>query len=277
MGEPLPRRDDALERDLSALAGRVAFPPAPELVPSVTAAIAARRSLPIQSRQPWPRRHLFLTVAAALILLCLVATLVSPTARRAAADALGVAGIRIERIRPEPTALPSPAGATIGLGARTTLTVAAESAGFTLRQLDPTVYGAPDDVYLRPLTGDAALITFVYAPDARLPAAAETGTGVLLMQFVSRDDVELFMKGVMDGGTVQSVSFDGATGFWVEGTSQLTILNDPSVPPCCTTRPSANVLIWERDGVTYRMESALSLDEAIAVARSMTAVPGEPA
>lgn len=274
MSEPLARReDDMLGRELTALSQRIAFPPTPDLAPAIAARIAAGHARTSRSRRQWPRQHPYLLGAVALIVLCLVATLASSTVRQAAADALGVAGIRIEWIEPTPTALPSPAGATIGLGIRTSLIDAAANAGFTLLELDPAVFGPPDDVYLRPLASGGALVTFVYAPDAHLPQTAETGAGLLLMQFVSQDDLALFIKGVMGDGIVRMVSFDGATGYWVEGTSQLTILDDPSAPACCASRPSANVLIWERDGVTYRLETSLSLDEAMSIARAMVQIP----
>ena len=37
-----------------------------------------------------------------------------------------------------------------------------------------------------------------------------------------------------------------------------------------TARLAANTLLWERDGVTYRLESALDRDAALAIARQLT-------
>lgn len=267
MTDPRPPATDALDAALRDLRGRVVFPPTPDLAGPVGARIASGRPAP-RRRFALVADHPFRWAAAALLLLAALTLVASSSVRHAAADALGVAGIRIERVRDEPTPLPSPAGATIGLGARTTLAASASGAGFALAVPDPAVYGAPDDVYLRPLSTGGTMVTLVYAPDDRFPEAAETGVGALLMQFPTVDDEAMLIKRVMGDGRVQGVAFDGANGFWVTGTSELVILDDPAGPVCCA-RQSANVLIWQRDGITYRLESALTLDEAMAVARSM--------
>ena len=74
-------------------------------------------------------------------------------------------------------------------------------------------------------------------------------------------------------GTVLEVGVNGAEGYWAEGLTQLTILADPSAGwDGSTTRPSANMLIWQENGVAYRMESALSMQEALEITRSMQPV-----
>jgi len=122
------------------------------------------------------------------------------------------------------------------------------------------------------------MVSLFYLPDNRLPEAAETGAGLLLMQFQSTEGVELMVKSVSGDGAIRQVTVSGDRGYWVQGTSSLTILFDPSAPPCCTDdpRPSANVLLWTSDGVTYRVESALSLHDAMAVAESMLPLLSTP-
>jgi hypothetical protein len=82
----------------------------------------------------------------------------------------------------------------------------------------------------------------------------------------------------MGDGIGREVVVDGERGYWVFGTSSLAILYDPSAATCCTDspRPSANVLLWTSDGITYRMESALSQTDSMAAAESMTPAIATP-
>ena len=53
-------------------------------------------------------------------------------------------------------------------------------------------------------------------------------------------------------------------GYWIEGPHQLVL------PDGGTLRLGGGVLIWTRDGVTYRLESTLSKADALAVGRSFS-------
>ena len=264
-----------LERELEALRARVSFPATPDIAASIRARLATE---PRVVRRPWWTpvvERPWLAAAAAVILLALATLLVSSSARQAVADALGVPGIRIEFGDEDATAVPpqpSPTRAILGLGERTTLHEASKLAGFPIAVPNVETYGHPDEVYVRVLPSGKRMVSFFYLPDDRFPEAEETGAGLLLMQFESTQSVEIMVKGVMGDGIGREVTVNGGRGYWVFGTSSLTILYDPSAPTCCTDapRPSANVLLWNLDGVTYRLESALDRDESMAVAESMT-------
>jgi hypothetical protein len=75
-----------------------------------------------------------------------------------------------------------------------------------------------------------------------------------------------FLKKLAGGGTsIEPAGFDGSPAFWISGA-----LHDayfPGVSP----RFAGNVLVWERRGATYRLESAtLTKAEAVTLARSLT-------
>jgi hypothetical protein len=78
----------------------------------------------------------------------------------------------------------------------------------------------------------------------------------------------MLFKTVAAEGTVTETTVSGQTAFWVEGVSSLTMLG----PAGAESRWTGNVLIWESDGVGFRFESALSMDEALAIAESLVPV-----
>ncbi len=68
------------------------------------------------------------------------------------------------------------------------------------------------------------------------------------------------------------VSVFGEDAFWLEGAPHLLIAEgDGGVQGHRLSRLAANVLIWERQGVTYRIESNLDLADTLAIAGTMSA------
>jgi hypothetical protein len=64
---------------------------------------------------------------------------------------------------------------------------------------------------------------------------------------------------------VEPAGFDGSPGLWISGA-----LHDVFFPGA-SPRLAGNVLIWERHGATYRLESrSLTKAEAVSLARSLT-------
>ena len=59
----------------------------------------------------------------------------------------------------------------------------------------------------------------------------------------------------------------GRPAFWIEGPHLLHLGGDKHqyVPLVV----EGNILVWEQDGITYRLESDLSLEEAVKVAESL--------
>lgn len=106
----MTERPDELERILTDLAPRIAFPPVPDLAASVHAALAAEpaRVWPIRSTPDWRHTRRWLALAAAILLLAVIGTVAIPRARHAVADWLGLPGIHIviEHGHPRPTATP---------------------------------------------------------------------------------------------------------------------------------------------------------------------------
>jgi hypothetical protein len=90
------------------------------------------------------------------------------------------------------------------------------------------------------------------------------------MIFRGEQDDIYFEKRVRSGGQVTETRVHDYMAFWIEGTSELVMLDELSTI-CCGPlgRPTANVLIWSAEGVTYRLETALSFADAWIIAESI--------
>lgn len=277
-----PMPDAALERDLLDLGSSIAWPPTPDLVPG----IRARLHAPPTAQRGWRTRSIAFRrpfAIAAVILLALVAgVLLASGLRHTVADILGVRGIRIviERVHPTvpPTVVPGsppvPVGQRLLLGDRLDLKAAQRLAGFRIHAPAPDQLGQPDEVYARSMPGGTVMISLVYLPDTRLPETAETGVGLLLMEFTATSDTGYLVKSLAGDGKLSAITVNGREGWWVEGTSHLIMLTDPT-GGCCpgSRRASGNILLWEQGGITFRMESALPRDAADTIASSVTPLP----
>jgi hypothetical protein len=258
-----------LEQALTELAPRVAYPPTPDLAATIRAQIAAEPA-PLRPGWSWPAllRPRRLAVAFLVLLIIAVGALaVSPELRTAVAKRLGIHGIEIIFVAETPTPAASPVGTTLLLGEPMTLEEAQSRVGYVIQV--PAELGPPDEVYLRQLSA-GPMVTLLYRPRPGLPEAEETGVGALLMQFPATSDIDQIVKRVTMGtGSVISVMIDGADGFWVMGSSELVISQDPSAGFAPVSRPSADVLIWEQNGMAYRLEVNLLMSDAIAIAESL--------
>jgi hypothetical protein len=264
-----------LEHALREIAPQVAFPPTPDLAGTIRARIAAEQAQSGPARS-WsallrPRR---LAVAFLVLLLVAAAALaLSPGLRTSVANRLGVHGIEIIFVEETPTPAATPVGTTLLFGEKVTLAEAQTRAGYPIQI--PAELGSPDEVYLRQLSA-GPMVTMLYRSRPGLPEASETGVGALLMQFPASGEVEQIVKRItMGSGSMIPASVDGVTGYWVTGSTELVIAQDPSADfPESISRPSANVLIWEQDGMVYRLELDTQMSDAISIAESLT--PSSP-
>lgn len=264
-----------LERALADLGANLAYPPTPDLAATVRARLATEpaprrpfRLIAWPRTAPAPRRAL---LAAAMVLLFVTAALLAviPDARSTVAEWFGLDGVRIVVVDETPTPAASPVGTNLLLGERVTLAEARARVAFDLVLLDPSTVGEPDEVYVREVAS-GMMVSLLYRPRPGLPEAAETGVGALLMQFAGGERTEVLAKKVASDTVPLTVRVDGAPGFWIYGSSALVIDPDPSIGFAVEPgRPSANVLFWQRDGVTYRLETDLLRADAIRLAETV--------
>jgi hypothetical protein len=281
--------DAELARELADLGARIAFPATPDLARGVRDEIGGAPDRTVVRLFPLRR----LLAAAAIVVLALVAGLVlSGGFRSTVADFFGVRGVRIviERETPTATTVPArtpagtpiaspvaspraeatPVGAGLLLGRRVTLAEAEAATRYRVQVPSLASVGVPDEIYLRTLPDGNQMVSFVYLPRSGLPETLETGVGALLMQFEARDNVEYLGKRISEGNAYFGVDVNGQQAVWIGGSHNLTLLPDPS-RGCCDEpdRTAGNVLLWEEDGQIFRLESSLSLEEALAIAESV--------
>lgn len=267
MAVPLfPGEFDDLERELSQLAGDIAFPPTPSL--AFSAPQSKRRVRQLNPGGWWKAG-----LAAAVLLL--VTTLAVPEARHALADWVGFPGIRIEIGDRDND--PSPTVTTIGgsllLGEAATIEGAASAVEFDLVVPGAGLEGIGPEVYLNQFQ-DAPVVSLLYPASNQLPEIGTTGVGLLLMQIdASGNTSMLITKRASAESPPQPVTVDGSNGLWIQGG---VLMIDAGDPFWTYQRRSGNVLVWEVGGITYRMESDLPRDDAIAIADSLEPIEGFP-
>jgi hypothetical protein len=223
----------------------------------------------LRTRERW--------LIAVLLLIALVSGLVLfPETRNAIADRLGLQGVLIRWVDEVPTPEPFQGAASLRLGRPVTLAEAQAAVDFPVRVPTAAGFDAPGEIYLVDQE-EGAMVSFVYPAAPGLPASDETGVGALLIQFRGEADRGLIEKGLPDDGAqgthLEAVSVSGDPGFWISGAPHGFFLVCYDAGECRQERYrlAGNVLLWEQDGVTLRLESALSLQDALAIAESVPA------
>jgi hypothetical protein len=262
-----PGFDDGLERALMELAPRLALPAETDLVPRVTAAIRAGAGAPPLRAPRWSRRALAFGMAA-LVLLASGTLALSPAARDAVADFIGIGGLRVE-VGPRPAPLPTtPPGENLSLGVETTLDDARERVDFSIRVPDILGLANPDRVYYSDFPAGGRVSLVYRAQPDWLPEASATGVGLLVTEF--RGDVEPeLMKKLSSQGQVRPTEVNGSPALWIRGPHTLFFVDEDGRQQTDTLRLSANALIWMEGDVTLRIESELDLVDALTIAESM--------
>lgn len=187
------------------------------------------------------RRRLALVLAAAVLVAIAVAFAV-PGARSAILHAFGLEGVTIERVSVLPPSQVRPLAA--GLGPRIDRAAAEQALGrpFVL----PAGSGRP-------------VLFLQYGVVSTVLRGHEP---LLLSEFRVGGDGDAILKKVVGLSTgVEGQRVGGAPGMWIHGAPHLYIAPDAS------PRLAGNVLLWESDGILYRLEGrGLTKAEALRAA-----------
>jgi hypothetical protein len=251
------RTAPSVERALAGVAAEIDVPPTPALAVSVVSRLLVDRAAETRPFLPrralWsPRTRLIAATAAIVALLAIAA---------GARSVIGVAEIRIE---PERT--PSgPPIAPASLGDPTPLAELEDAVGFAVRVPSGQ---APDAAWASTAGGGTAILA--WRPDARWPRLHGTPWGLLLVEVADGDD-EILVKRVSAFEDTDEVVLDGGRAFFIRAPHELLVVTDHGDERFLI---EGNVLIWERDDVTFRLETSLPLEEALAVAGSLVPLEG---
>jgi hypothetical protein len=249
-----------LERELLALGDEIAWPPTPDLAAAVGARIATEPRRPAGRAWRWPwqleRPRLATALAAMLVVLIAFGVLLasSPGVRATLRDWLGIGSVRITRVERLPDLAPA---RELGLGKRVTMARAEADFGTiaTVRAL-----GAPDAIYLG--EGLPHRVSLVYIARPGLPAG-KAGIGALLDEIQGDTPLVYAEKLVGARVPITHVKVNGDDGYFIGGSHAL------QLPDELRPRLAGNTLVWQHDAVTYRLETALGLRQALALARSV--------
>ncbi|TME29025.1 MAG: hypothetical protein E6I64_01685 [Chloroflexi bacterium] len=262
MAEHMDERE--LERTLAQI-GRGLPPPSRDLWPLVRARIASGRKRPWWPSVGLPR----FALAPALVTLLVLAVAAIGLTTNLVADAeriLGLRGVQIFKVPETPTPPPSTQASPVLFTGTRALSVADASkiAGFVVQA--PAALGDPDAIYV---DASPTRVTLVFSSRPGIPPAAQIGVSALVVEIRGAVDQQLMGKAIGPGTTLEPVEVSGAPGFWLAGSPHLFFLRDANgVPQMETLRLAENTLLWERGGVTYRLEAQVTRDEAIRIASS---------
>jgi hypothetical protein len=196
---------------------------------------------------PEPARRMRWLPAIAAAAAVLVLGFVGPV-RDAVADWLGVGVVRVVEV----DSVPPDLGTTLDLG--TEVPIGSVDLEW------PDALGDPAAAFTR--AGEASL---VWAPSDELPRVGDSGVGAILTRFEGTLD-PFVEKSIGAGTTLTVVTIDGSRAYWIEGEPHSFAYLDADGRPVPTTaRLAANALIWPSDGFTFRFESALGLDDVVAL------------
>jgi hypothetical protein len=263
-----------LERSLGELADRLEIPGDEWLVADVLRRIAEPAPRVVRRRVP--------RLAGAVALAAVAVVVALPGPRHAVARWLGFDSVRIEPGVTVPTQetsttiVSSTVGAAVvtttvapdlDLGASVSIDEAMSQTG--LPDPAPTLLGEPQSIHVvrPPLSGQ---ILLVYAPSDLTPQSEVTGVGALVSVMPAHIEEGFFRKTLGNEATVRPVDLGDVNGYWIEGSPHQLMfeIGDDQVQED-TLRLATNTLLWERDGLVYRIEADISLETAIEIANSV--------
>jgi hypothetical protein len=305
--QPMPRlhlaSDERLETALRSMADDIAWPAAAPTdgAPDIAALVAARldgtrRAAPGTTEwgPRWTWRPATRALVIALVVLLALAALVgaaglglpglriifggpepSPTAPAVPSASKGVGAVGSSASPSAPTGstpataatLPGPLGTGLGLGMEVDASAVDALAGFHVPRPSNGTIGPPDATWIDGAHNEQ--VALVWASSGRLPETTAPGIGLIEMAFRGKIDEGWFKKIVGDRTKVETVTVNGHRGFWISGEPHQFFYESPNGFVDEPRRWVGDALLWSDGPITYRLETSLGRDAAIAVAESM--------
>ncbi len=160
--------------------------------------------------------------------------------------------------RPTPTPRPSPTplSSILDLAGETTLAEARSLSGFPIGlPTYPADLGEPDRVFYQDQGGPVVVLVWL--------VPGQPDQVQLSLQLLSSKS---WGTSKLQPRTVQETTVGDRPAVWAEGPYMMIFRNGNAG---ATRLIEGHVLIWEDDGITYRLETGESLDEAVRIAESL--------
>jgi hypothetical protein len=249
-----------LELALADLAEHLDHPPADDL------AAAVRLRVVNGATAGHDRARSLLAVAAVFVLIVAAALAIPPT-RHAIADWLGIGAIEVRR--PDPTLgnrpgahpVPGSPGATGGPDAGVVARLAAARRAVDFAIVTPSA--TPNGVSIGALRSvevdrraPGGLVALGYPRFTLVEVSANAGDPGPVAKLV-------------EPGTADRVLVGDRPGLWISGVHRVTFLARDGTIRVDSVRRAGSVLIWERGGVTFRVEGFDDLADAQRVAAAL--------
>lgn len=220
-----------------------------------------RATTPYGRSTAWRR---WMSLAALLLALLLLA----PQVRAGMGDVIRLGAVRIglapaasATVTPSPPytgPVPTPLPSLLDLAGATTLDLARAQAGFPIRlPAYPQELGPPQYVFLQNLNGPMVALVWV---DPTHPSS------VRLALFELSSDLYIYKSGAR---TVTETTVNGQRALWTEGPYLVQVVENGQVTFATRVLVNGHALIWTEGGITYRLETSASLDEAVKIAESL--------
>jgi hypothetical protein len=283
---------EQLEKWVAETAAAFPYPPAPDVAPDVVATVrrrlAEKQTAATTGYRPGRLRPAWVVVA--LLVACL-ALLAVPQVRAGLVSWLQIGAVRV--FVGEPTATASPTAATTGTPLAVvpapvaTSDLPAQTETMTPMSAREVILSLAGATTLAEAQAEAAypLLLPRYPPDLGRPdhvfRQRQNMGDIIIMLWLEPDRPDevrlaLYQIHVPDYVTkfhnlIEETTVNGRRAVWFEGGHLLQLVDGRSAEPLFV---DGNVLLWADGEVTYRLESHLSLAEALAIAGSLEPAAG---
>jgi hypothetical protein len=261
------------ENQVRQMAAEMPYPPTPDIAAGVRKRLAG--GMRRQAAPPWYANRLAWAVTAVLLVAALL--LAVPQARAAIFEFFQIGDIRIFPAEPTMTPDTEDSSDVNGAGSAivpvpTGLSIADLYGETTLADLEtrlgdkvllpqyPAGMGLPDHVFFQNQLGPIGIL--VWKEDESVNKAWA------VLHILSLDQGAFGAKFEIE--SIRGTNVNGRPAYWVEGLHMLFFYDEhEDAVPELTRLVEGNILIWTVDDVTYRLETILSLEEAVRMAESM--------
>lgn len=265
--------ETGFEKQLRTIANEMNYPPTPDIAGSFTARLhSSTRPRLISKAGAW---------SLTILLILLLSLILIPPARAAIIEFIQIGIVRIfpqptaPSIEPIMTATPksfapqtatSPSGTSTliklldGLAGETTLVDAQGKIPYLIQvPTYPSGLGKPDRVYVQDLNNGKMTVLVWFDP-------SDPGKVSLSLHFIPSGSWAI---NKMQPKVIRETQVKNQRAIWVEGPYPL-ILKNGDIE--FTRLIEGHVLIWADGDITYRLETNLSMEEAIKIAESLAPI-----